>query len=145
MKLRELFEKTQDLLYEMAFSRKEVESRITDLSDPVVEHLIKILKWDDKMNYQKHCRDIDTWIMKIQRLQISGSKRPKQRDYYQWMCLDILQNITNVCRWIRVLYKYHQLKVIRTDEEVFNQIEIILSKISVDLAHNKFETIEDYL
>ena len=43
MKLRELFEKTQDLLYEMAFSRKEVESRITDLSDPVVEHLIKFL------------------------------------------------------------------------------------------------------
>jgi cytochrome c553 len=43
------------------------------------------------------------------------------------------------------LKDYHTLKEIRTDAEVYRQIEGLMKKITADLSDDKFEGIENYL
>lgn len=132
-------------LFEMVFSRREVESKITELSFPVVEHLIKILKWDDRLNYQKHCSDINNWLLKIKSYKMKNGKRPKQSDYYQWMFHDTVQDEKTISHWVKVLTNYHTLKIIRTDKEVFDSITNILFELSKDLSKDDIKLIQDYL
>jgi hypothetical protein len=132
-------------LFENAFHRQEVESRITYLTYSVVEHLIKVLKWEDKLNYDTHIRDINSWMFKIQSFILKGNKRPTQKDYYQWMVNDVVQNELNIELWIRGLHRYSHLPVLRTDKEVFDIIKIILYKTSLVLPLTNFRDITDYI
>jgi hypothetical protein len=132
-------------LFENAFKRQEVESRVTDLSHPIIEHLIKILKWKDELNYYKHVGDINGRVQRIQKMYLKGNKKPTQQDYFQWLFIDGLKDELTLIRWVRALYRYHHLPVLRSDEEVFNIIKAILYKISFDLPLNKYDNIEDYM
>lgn len=147
MKVFEIITKclSESILLDMAFNRKDVESNITSLADPVIEHLIKILKWKDEANYKKHIGDINSWIFKIQRLKLKGNKKPNQHDYYQWMFLDLVDNEIDISRWIKGMYSYNSLTQLRPDEEVYNIIKAIMYKISFDLPLNNFDDISDYL
>ncbi|PQJ96996.1 hypothetical protein [Chromatium okenii] len=79
-----LIEEIKTLIYEMAFERNKAESRVTELGLPVLHnHLIKILKWDDKNNYSKHIYDINNWLFQIQDITIKKKgKRFKPEQYY---------------------------------------------------------------
>jgi hypothetical protein len=132
-------------LFELARSRRDVESRITSLSDPIIEHLIKLLKWDDSLNYTKHCRDIRKWMIAIQRLRYSGGRKPTSTDYFKWMFIDVVYDESTLEQWIRSLHEYETLSVIRTDEEVFNIIKAMIYQISFDLELNQFTDISKYL
>lgn len=149
MKIRELFEEWSysfyDKLYEMAFSRREIESKITNVSYEIIEHLIKVLKWEDALNYQKHLSDINGWLRKLNCYRFNRDKRPKERDYFQWMCVDVINNEKILNTWISDLTNYHQLKSIRSNEDVYNKLIDIFSKMSFDLAHDKFYDIRDYI
>ncbi len=147
MKVWEIIsEKLADsFLFEMAFSRKEVESKITNESYQIIIHLIKILKWQDELNYQKHIGDVNSWLYKIQAYYIKGNKKPTQTDYYKWMFLDVAQNEKTISRYIKGLHKYHHLPVIRTDDEVFDSIKGILYQISYELPLDNFDDLTTYL
>ena len=132
-------------IFEMAFDRKDVEARITSLSDPVVEHLIKMLKWKDDVNYEKHLGDINSWIFQIQRLKMRGNRKPSQHDYYTWMFDDVAQNELTIGRFIKGLHRYHHLQVIRTDDEVHDIIKSILYQVSFELSLNNFDDIHNYI
>lgn len=141
MKLFEVFH----WLYEMAFSRKDIEGKITSLSLPIVKHLIKVLKWQDDQKYDKHLKDINSWIYDIQGFYIKGNRKPNQYDYFNWMFEDVVRDERTCSRYIKGLHQYHSLPVIRTDEEVFNMIKAILYNVSFDLHINDFDDIRDYL
>jgi len=151
MKLQELFEDKvlewfeNSPLFEMAFSRKEVESKITNLGSPIIKHLIKIIKWEDEINYEKHCNDITEWFYQVQRMKLKNDKRPLGKDYYKWLFVDNVEDENEIIRWIRSLSNYHQLKSKSTDSEVYQKINIIIQKISNDLSKNRFEDIRHYL
>jgi hypothetical protein len=130
---------------EMAYRRNEIESKITALSDPITDHLIKILKWNDPINYKKHCNDIDKWLFKIQAFKLKQNRRPSQSDYFQWMFSDVAANELTVKRFIRGLHEYHHLPIIRDDFEVYDMLKAIFYQLSYDLHLNRFETILDYL
>jgi TusA-related sulfurtransferase len=149
MKIRELFEElgeaVSDRLYEMAFSKRDVESKITSLSVPIIEHLIKVLKWEDELNYDKHIRDISSWIRQIKPLKFKGNKFPKERDYYQWMFLDHFTSEHDISEWVKDLTNYHQLTAIRDNEHVYFAISEIIKNISHDLAFNNLKDIKSYV
>jgi hypothetical protein len=140
-----LFEIISDCIFEMAFKRSEVESKTTDISYQVIEHLIKTLTWEDDLNYQKHLSDINSWIYRIQSLRLKGNKKPSNYDYYQWMFTDVLHDEETTRRWIKGLHDYHKLKQLRDYDEVFNIIKAIIYKVSFDLPLNKFEDIRHYI
>lgn len=132
-------------LFEMAFRRREVESKITSLSSPICKHLIKILKWHDVLNYNKHVGDINDWIFDIQRMYIKGNRKPTQNDYFNWMYNDVIRDELTVSRMIVGLHEYHDRPVIRTDEKVHDIIKAIMYQISYDLVLNKYDNIKNYL
>ncbi len=61
---------TKDIINEMSLPKKKFEEIISGLSDPILLQLIKILKWEDIQNYNKHLVDIDGWLRKINRLKM---------------------------------------------------------------------------
>lgn len=128
-------------LFEMAFKRKDLEAKITAESYQIIKHLIKVLKWRDDANYNKHLGDINSWLFDIQTYKIKGNKKPSQQDYYQWMFLDIVQNEITVTRFIKGLYDYHRLPVIKDDFEVYNYLKKIMYTVSEQLAKNEFNGI----
>jgi hypothetical protein len=132
-------------IFEMAFGRADIEAKITSISDPIVEHLVKVLKWEDAVNYNKHLGDINNWMFQIQRLKIKGNKKPSQHDYYTWMFEDVAQDELTISRFIKGLHRYHQLPVIRSDDEVYCVIKNVLYQISFELPLNKFNDINDYI
>lgn len=132
-------------LFEMAFNRKDAESKITSLGVPIIEHLIKIFKWKDDLNYHKHIGDINGWLYKIQDIYLKGNTKPSANNYFQWIFVDNVRlGEVNIRRTIKALHRYHHLPVLRTDEEVYDIIKAILYKVSMDLPLNTFEDIENY-
>lgn len=148
MKLFEIFDNLSesflDILYEMAFSRRDAESRITGLSHSIIEHLIKVLKWEDHLNYEKHLGDIDGWLRQIRIIKLKGNKIPKFNDYHQWMLLDLAPNEETIKLWIKSLNRYHQLKELTSDKEVYLQITEIITNIASDLSKNIDKNIDSY-
>jgi len=132
-------------IFEQALRRRDVESAITSLSVPITKHLVKLLKWHDTLNYDKHIGDINNWLFDIQRLIIKGGKRPTQSDYFTWMFKDVLNDEETLDRMIRGLHQYSNLLVIRKNDEVYNIIKNIMFQLSYDLELNDFDDIQDYL
>ena len=151
MKLWELFQDKfintieESKLFEMAYSRRDVERKITDLGNPIIKHLVKIFKWEDRLNYAKHCNDIESWLIDIGSIQLKNGNFPKQENYFKWICSDNLHDANSVSRLVKQLSNYHSLKEIRSNEEVYRLINELIYKISIDLAKDKFESLSDYL
>lgn len=138
----------QTLLTEMATDRKKAEKVINGLGDEIFKHLIKILYWVDDINYNKHCSDINSWLYKIQDIELKpNSKRISAKDYYFWLYDEFYSSKNQLNSTIkRKLKDYHNLaRTNITEEELYTKLKIIYENLCVDLNTNKFEDIKDYL
>lgn len=54
MKIRDVLDDARMLIAEFANPVSKVEQRITGLGDPLIDHLVKVLKWDDGDNLNEH-------------------------------------------------------------------------------------------
>ena len=138
----------QTLLTEMATDRKKAEKVINGLGDEIFKHLIKILYWIDDINYNKHCTDINSWLYKIQDIELKpNSKRISVKDYYFWLYDEFYSSKNQLNSTIkRKLKDYHNLK--RTDiteEELYIKLQELYKHLCTDLSNNKFEDIKDYI
>lgn len=134
------------ILFEMTAKRKDTEGVITALSHPILEHIIKILVFDNKQDYNKHLVDLTNWLLYVQRLKMKGNKRPKQKDYYMWLFKETIESVKVVDTWIENgmtdLHKYNRL---RSSDEVYKIMTNMFNKISKDMSINNFKNIRDYL
>ena len=138
----------QTLLTEMATDRKKAEKVINGLGDEIFKHLIKILYWIDDINYNKHCSDINSWLYKIQDIELKpNSKRISAKDYHFWLYDEFYSSINQLNSTIkRKLKDYHNLKRTNiTEEELYNKLKNIYEKLCKDLNTNKFEDINEYI
>lgn len=132
-------------IFEQSFRRRDVESKITEKSYQVILHLIKLLKWNDQLNYSKHVKNVNSWLSEIQLYYIKGNKKPTQSDYFQWMFSDVMPDEPRLKLFLVNLAAYRNLLVIRSDTEVFDILKNIMYQLSFDLQTNSFTTIENYL
>jgi hypothetical protein len=130
----------------MAIARKHIENQVSDKSEQIIFHLIKILKWKDDLNYNKHCDDLNTWFWYCQKKKIN-SKRIKIKQYQLWIFDEYLTSSSDIDNIIkRDLNSYSKnLISIRTNQEVFNIIQDIKIPISKDLSLDRFEDIRNYI
>jgi len=117
MKFKELFINTisKTTLFEMAFYKKVAEDKIRNEVTPLIGHLIKISKWDDNKNYNKHKKDINSmWLKNIVIVKIKKDKFTK-KDYfnllYEEPIGDDIDVINKIIEW--GLKDYHNLTVIK--------------------------------
>jgi len=136
-------------LFEQAFDKKTAENKIRGLADPLLLHLIKIIKWEDKSNYKKHLDDIDIWLDDILRAKLKPrNNRFKSHQYFELIYNEPIGNDLEIIDIIinRRLKKYHNLKVLVYDNEnVMTILKNIITLISKDLSNNKLKDIEEYL
>lgn len=130
---------------EQALQRGDVESKISNLSDDVIEHLIKILKWKDPLNYTKHVKDTNGWLNRISRYEIKKQGTPKEKDYFQWIFTDNVRDVSRITLYINGMPDYHGLPVIRTDEEVYAIIHNLMVNVCKELSIGQFKSIVPYL
>ena len=134
-------------LNEMAIDRSKAEKVITSLSDEVYEHLLKILYWKDELNYNKHIKDIDTWLIKVDRIEIKpNSKKLKTQDYLNWLYEDMHSSERQLEKTINKLSKdYGNLPIVTDKTNLYQKIKNIYSELSKDLSSDKFSTISKYI
>ena len=131
----------------MAYTRKDAIHRMQALQYPANMHIIKLLKWEDPVNFEKHIRDIDTWMKEIQNIDIKPSNSKLKADKY----LDILfrepfepeKNFST--KISRSLSEYSNLPVLKTDEQVYKDLRDIHTHLSFVLAEDKFQSIRSLI
>jgi len=144
---REWFNERTEL-NEMAVDRKKAEQVITALSDEIFEHIIKVLYWVDEYNYTKHCNDIDTWLKKIDKIEIKpNSKRLKQKDYFEWLYNEFNSSEKQLKKTLNFLNKkYSSLpRTSSTENEIFVILQNLYKQLSLDLEKDELKSIRDYI
>ena len=134
------------LIFEMAMRKSIAEEKITELSIPIIHHLIKLFKWENDLNKNKPINDINNWIRNIQNIKLkTKTGRFKESDYFRILFTENVPSKQVLTRIIDYdLSKYSYLTVTNTDEVVYNKLNIICTKISQDLAKNNFKSIVLY-
>ena len=132
-------------IVEQAHRRSDLESRITNESSQIIEHLIKVLKWSDPVNYNKHLKDIDGWLKAIVKLKMKSTGYPKQKDYYKWMFTDNVGDVSDITMYVSTLDDYHHLPLLRNDADLYVIINNIMHSISVDFGNRIFKSIHEYI
>ena len=131
----------------MAFERNHAETRITELGWLALSSMIVISKWEDTDNYAKHVDDINQWLFDVQKILIQPrGKRFQRKRYYQLLFAEQIKTTEGITQYInRSLRGYKDLKKIRTDAGVYEQLNKIYKQLAKDLFKNQFEGIENYL
>lgn len=139
-----------DLITEIAFDRKTVMRKIDGLEKQINLHLIKIVRYDDSINFNKHLNDIVTWLIDIQELDV-GKKNKKlpEQDYFKLLFSNRFTDESNSKHIIDLekgsLRNYQNLPKIRTAEETIKIVYEIQKQIAKKLAYNDIYDIEDYI
>jgi hypothetical protein len=133
-------------LYETARSKSKVEEKITSFSRPITNHLIKILKWSDSVNYHKHIDDIDVFMSKTLEYKYYKKKRPSKQEFYELLFEDRIDSIKDIDRIIKFdLKKYHKLPEIRTNQQVYYMMKKIMLEATSDLVDIEYKSMEYYV
>ena len=124
------------VITEMAFDRKTVIRKIDGLEKPINLHLIKIIRYEDESNFNKHLKDVIQWLRDIQELDVGKKdKKLTEKEYFKLLFTNRFTDETN-SKHIKDLEKgslsdYKSLQRIRTEEEtikVLYDIHKIISK-----------------
>ena len=142
-KLDKKIKKLQETkLFEMAFKRKKLIEKIEGLQNPINEHLLKIILFDDKVNFSKHVNDLETWLLDIQEMDfLSSNKKLKSKDHFNTLFIEPISNDSNV-QYIEnklrgKLKKYSKLPRRRSNEEAIIILYNLHKEISKLLSRNE--------
>lgn len=134
-------------LFEMAFDKKTMENKIRGLEKPINLHLIKLLRYKDPENKQKHINDIMTWLSDIQDLDFLKKNKKFSKDtYYKLLFEEPItdggntQYLKNLERY--TLKSYLSLPIIRSEKETIMELEQLHNKISSLLSRNEIFDME---
>lgn len=136
-----------NLLNEISFNKRVAEDTIRNVSRPLLLHLIRILKYEDPKNFNNYINDINRkWLNPIQDILVNN-KRFKQAVYYKLLYEEPIGDAVSIIDSMvkRELKEYHNFPVILNNYDTMIKIKAIISKVSVDLSENEFETIKEYI
>lgn len=146
LKMSQIIENILNLINEMAYERKVAEGQITGIGLQVLYHLIKLLKWEDDLNHNKHISDINNWLNQIKRITYKPkSKRFKPEQYYEFLFKEQVKSINDIKTYVNNdLKDYRNLKVKNSDEFIYNELCSLYKKISFDLSKGVFFGLDNY-
>ena len=145
-----IVDKFKDIITEMAFDRKTVIKKIDGLEKPLNLHLIKIIRYKDDLNFEKHLKDIVQWLRDIQELDVGKKdKKLPEKEYFKLLFTNRFTDNTNT-KHIKDLEKgslsdYKSLNRIRTEEETIRILYDIHKIISKKLANNDIWNIDEVI
>ena len=136
--------KLSDELYEQAFKRDEIFREAENKRAQIYYHLLKVLFYNDPYNNLKHCKDIDVWILSIQRMKSKSS----------WLSKDVFFSVLYSGYEEDFSYKeekdildvkYQELALSGlSPKEIKSRLDGIYDKICRELSTKSFKTIRNY-
>lgn len=130
----ELYENLMISISEQAYKRNKAEEIITSEMNPLTEHLIKILKWEDTYNNSKHIKDIKQKWLKRVKIAILSTKKPFKVDMMNRIILtEPMSKFKFYLSYLKEEYDITQggeLKPYRSDKEVEVVLEMVLTELS---------------
>ena len=136
------------LLIEMAFNKKKMEEKIEGLQKPLNQHLIKIIRYKDGTNHQKHINDIMNWLEQIQDLDFNKKNNKFSKDlYFKILFKDPFtdsSNLTILKNWESrgSLREYNTLIRKRNEQETMIELERLQQEIASLLSRDEIYDIE---
>ena len=157
MIIKELLQKLNEVLtdtvdnavhiYEMSQPQGKVRQMVRDLSEPIFEHIIKILLYGKQENSLHHwCAELNTWFAKCMKKNIKRKGKdypPTEMELYTWLTdyYSSVNDVQGVKRYIEALFYEKEHEQI-TDEELYqNYINIL--KECCKLAANKQNSVTE--
>lgn len=151
---RELYENLSVRISEQAYSKQKAEDILTSEMDPLAEHLIKVLKWEDSYNNPKHIQDIQLqWLIRIKDVLVRSKVKFKKAHLDRIIIHESMDTLDIYLSSLRREYDTEhggELKAYRTDDGVELDLLRILTELSnrlFNLQETKKDTadIEDIL
>lgn len=86
MDLKKLIKEIVEL-NEMAMPEKEVRAKVKALSEPIVEHILKVLMYQQRhQELTNHwCSEINSWLNRCVSQKIKGKKLPNETQLFKWL------------------------------------------------------------
>lgn len=133
--LVERLEKTE--IFEMSFQRRKILDTIRGFQIPINEHLIKLLRYKDEINKQKHINDLETWLYDIQDMYfLKSNKKLSKEDYFEVLFNEPITSKDNVSylknKEKGKLRDYQSLPKIRDEKETLTLLydcQVMISKL----------------
>ena len=145
-----IVDKFKDIISEMAFDRKTVIRKVEDLEDQINLHLVKIIRYKDELNFEKHLKDVKNWLVQIQKLDV-GKKNKKlhEKEYFKLLFTQPFTDATNIKRIQNYeksdLKDYSKLPRIRSEQETVELLFKIHKEIAKRLSNDDIWDIEDFI
>lgn len=139
-----MYIKNKEYFYEQAFKRDEILREIENKRTQIYYHLLKVLFYNDDYNNLKHCKDIDVWILSIQRMKSKSSWLTK--DMFFSVLYSGYEEDFNYKEEKEILdVKYQELNLSGlSPKEIKSRLDNIYGKICKELESKSFKTIRNY-
>lgn len=135
------------LIFEMAFDKRTMENKIRNLENQINLHLIKLIRYEDKINERKHINDIMNWLYQVQRLDFNKKGRKFAKElYFKLLFEEPITDSDNI-KYLQdlergELNRYTTLAVKRNYEETMIYLEGVHREISKLLSEDSIYDIE---
>ena len=127
-------------LSEQAYYRDQVESKVTGIGRTVVDHIIKIVRYDSRWT-SKHIEDMDSLITSdLLFIKLKPKNKPLEaKYYYEWMFGEYTKK--EILHRLKIfdnnLYS-SEVKFNKTPDEVYNEVKNVVEVLSKELEKTEF-------
>ena len=132
-----------EFIVEQAKTKSEIKDQYETISLIVFDHLLKTLVYKDEDNTEKHLREMSGILRRIQSVKSKSSyidkEKLKQILFDDYKDIDFKKYIEDK----DIDYGNLQKRDI-TEEEIFNILEKVYSKLSSELSKQSFKTLLEY-
>ena len=138
------FIRVGDEWYKQAFSGNRIFRVVEGFRDQIYYHLLKTLIYDDDYNNEEHLKDVDTWILTIQKKKSKSSWLSKD-EFFSILYAGEEEDFDYKQEKKRFDIKYDSLPVSElTPKEVKERLDNIYDRLCKELASKTFESIRVY-
>jgi len=141
------------IISEMAYPKQDILLKLMDIDLPIIQHLIKVLKWEDFQNYDKHIGDMDrNWFNKIKYPNMKmktpkGAKALPVKDYYQYLFTGRIETVEDIKDIMKPLRQkgYGKYPELLSDNDLYDKLKFVMEEVAQSLHDGTFNSIRDYL
>lgn len=136
-------------LVEMAFDRKTAKQNFENLNLVIAKHLIKIVAFNDVMNYQHHCHEVNNWLDDLNRVKWNKNQHLSKDVIWKILWDEPLGHGASaiedcVSSLIRI-FDYQTPRNDLTYSQIYEILFKVYDEICFDLSRGKVSSIQSYL
>lgn len=139
---------TNNQLFELAFKRKEILNKCSDLSYQICSHIVKLTCFDNPNDIQGHLKSLNSWIKRIYELKHKNNISIQWNYYYDeiWNkrvdSPDDLKTIFNELHF----YDYENVKVRQVNYvNLYDKLSELMQDMCQDIEKRTLRKFEFYL